>query len=128
MKNDPLQNELRRLLAHLPDAPLSSNFTARVMQAVEREETRSPRRYFFPSGTWRALLPRAAVAAVVLGLAGFAFQRHELSSRRIALAQSVAIVAQAPKPPSVEALKNFDAIRRMSHPAHADTELLALLQ
>jgi hypothetical protein len=29
--------------------------------------------------------------------------------------------------PSVEALKNFDAIRRMSQ-SHADEELLALLQ
>jgi hypothetical protein len=28
--------------------------------------------------------------------------------------------------PGVEALQNFDAIRRMSQPAHADTELLAL--
>jgi hypothetical protein len=36
MKNEP--QELRELLSRLPDAPVSSNFTARVMQAVELEE------------------------------------------------------------------------------------------
>ena len=36
MKDEP--QELRELLSRLPDAPVPSNFTARVMQAVEREE------------------------------------------------------------------------------------------
>jgi hypothetical protein len=30
--------------------------------------------------------------------------------------------------PDVDALKNFDAIRRMSQPARPDNELLALMQ
>jgi hypothetical protein len=124
MKNDPLQNELRELLSRLPDAPVASNFTARVMQAVELEESRRPRRSSF-SWNWHALLPRAAVAAAVIGFSSFAIYQHETYSQRAALAKNVALVAEAQPLPSVEALKNFDAIQRMSQP-RADEELLAL--
>jgi hypothetical protein len=123
---DELQNELREMLSRLPDAPAASNFTARVMQAVDLEESRrsSKRNFIF---NWRAFLPRAAVAIVAVLFAGLTFQHHELNARRDALAKNVALVAQTPMP-SVEALKNFDAIRRMSQPARADDELLALLK
>jgi len=139
MKNEPSNHEspapsdaklearLTAALARLPDAPVPSNFTARLMQAVELEESRGSRRWNFRRN-WRALLPRFAVAAAVIILAGLAFHRHELNTHRAALIQSVALVAQAQPLPSMEALKNFDAIQRMSQPAHADEELLALLQ
>jgi hypothetical protein len=55
------------------------------------------------------------------------FYRHAIYSQRAALAKNVALVAAAQPLPSVDALKNFDAIRRMSQPP-ADEELLALLQ
>ena len=54
------------------------------------------------------------------------FYQHEIDNRRVEIAKSVALVASAQQLPSVEALKNFDAIQRMSQPAHADEELLAL--
>ena len=38
MKKDLIQNELRDLLDRLPDAPMPSNFTARLMQTIELEE------------------------------------------------------------------------------------------
>ena len=38
------------------------------------------------------------------------------------MAKNVALVADTPMP-SVEALKNFDAIQRMSQPAQSDEEL-----
>ena len=128
MTNDPLRNELRKLVSRLPDVPVSSNFTARLMQAVELEETRRLRSWNVLAWNWHALLPRAAAAAVVLGFAGYAFHQHEIASRRTALIKSVALIAQAQPPPSVEVLQNFDAIQRMSQPVHADTQLLALLQ
>jgi negative regulator of sigma E activity len=124
MKNEP--QELRELLSRLSDAPVPSNFTARVMQAVELEEARSARKWNFTGWNWHSLLPRAAIAAVIVAAAGFAFHQHEIYNRRVALAKSVALVAQAEPLPSVDALKNFDAIQRMSQPAHADEELLAL--
>jgi hypothetical protein len=121
MKDEPL--ELRELLSRLPDATVSSNFTARVMQAVEREELQAARTRGW-RWNWHALLPRAAVTTMMVAAAGFTFYQHEISSQRAALAQSVALMAQAP---SVDALQNFDAIQRMSQP-RADDELLALLQ
>lgn len=127
MNNDPIQQELRALLARLPDAPVASNFTARVMSAVELEESR-PLRPWHVTWNWRVLLPRSAVAATVVLLVGLAFHHYELTSQRTALAKNVALVAESLPLPSVDALKNFDVIQRMSQPAHADEELLALLQ
>jgi negative regulator of sigma E activity len=103
-----------------------SNFTARVMQAVELEDARRTHRGNFFNWNWHALLPRFAVAAAVAMVAGFVFYQQGISSRRAALVKSVALVAQAQPLPSVEALQNFDAIRRMNQPMHADEGLLAL--
>ena len=126
MNNEPLQDDrgqLRRLLSRLPDVPVASNFTARVLQAVELEETRhSGWRIFY--WNWRVLFPRVAVTATVVGFAAVAFHQHELSVR-YQKAESVYLVASQPIP-SKEALENFDAIRRMSQTAHPDNDLLAL--
>ncbi len=127
MKDEPNQNELRELrglLSRLPDAPVASNFTARVMQTVELEASRPSRPRLFSAVDWRALLPRFAVAAVVIMAAGLVFQRYEANAHRGQMARNIALVASAM--PSVEALQNFDAIRRMSQPVHADDGLLAL--
>jgi hypothetical protein len=122
-----LESRLSEALARVPDAPVSSNFTARVLQAIEREETpRSQTRSWF--WYWRVFVPRVAAAAVVVGFAGLVYQHHEFS-RRVELARDVALLAQARPVPSVEALKNFDAIQRMSQTTpRADDELLTLLQ
>ena len=122
-----LESRLSEALARVPDAPVPSNFTARVLQAIEREDARGvPTRG--GSWYWRVLVPRVAVAAVVVGFAGLAYQHHEFD-RRVALAKDVALLAQAQPVPSIEALKNFDAIQRLSQtPPRADDELLALLK
>jgi hypothetical protein len=124
MKNEP--QELRELLSRLPDAPLSSNFTARVLQAVELADARRLRRWNPLIWNWHALPPRVAVASVMVIAAGFAFYQHEIYNQRAAIAKSVVLVANAQPLPSVEALQNFDAIQRMSQPARADEGLLAL--
>ncbi len=122
---EKLQNELRELLSRLPNAPVASNFTARVMQAIDLEESRRAQKWNFILN-WHALLPRIAVTTAVVLFAGLTFHHHELASQRSTLAKNVALVAETPMP-SVEALKNFDTIQRMSQP-RADEELLALLQ
>jgi hypothetical protein len=124
MKSDT--QDLRRLLSRLPNAPVASNFTSRVLQAVELEESRASRSRAW-RWNWHLFLPRAAVAAVVVVAAGFAFQQYAMHNQCVAIGRSVAFVTQKPLP-SVEALQNFDAIQRMSQPAHADKDLLALLQ
>lgn len=123
---DELQNELRELLSRLPDAPVASNFTARVMRQIDLEESRRARKWDFILN-WRAFLPRAAVATVAILFGGLTLQHHELNAQRATLAKNVALVAGTPVP-DVDALKNFDAIQRMSQPAHADEELLALMK
>ena len=68
-----------------------------------------------------------AVAAIAICFAGFVVRQHEINGQRAAFAKNVALVAAAQPLPSVEALKNFDTIQRMSQP-RADEELLALMQ
>ena len=121
-----LEARLTDALTGLPNAPVPSNFTARVLDAIEREDAQTARARGWTLN-WRALLPRVVVAAAVLVFAGVSFQRHEANSERIELVKNVALVAAAQPLPSVDALENLDAIQRMSQP-HADEELLALLQ
>jgi len=121
-----LESALQTALDRLPDAPLPSNFTSRVMQAAEREESR--RRTGNWSWNWHALVPRAAIATAVVMLAGLALHQYSLRTQRIALAKNIALAIAGQPVPSPEALENIDAIRRMSRPQHADDELLALMQ
>ena len=126
MKNEPQElRELRQLLSRLPDASVSSNFTARVMQSVERDELQRPRWWHLPAWQWQVLVPRFAVAAAVMMFAGFIVHQYQITNRRAEIANSVRLVAKE-RLPSVDALQNFDAIQRMGRPAHADEELLAL--
>ena len=119
-----IQEQMRRLLSRMPDAPLASNFTARVMQAVEREEMRRAR-WRFLEWDWRLFFPRVAAPATIVCLAAVMFHQHEMSVERRQLADTVVLVAAQPMP-SLDALKNFDAIQRMGQTARPDSDLLAL--
>jgi negative regulator of sigma E activity len=123
--NLELEARLTESLAKIPDAPVASNFTARVLAAVELEETRRSRGWNF-NWNWHAFFPRMAVTAAILVFAGITFQHYEINSQRTLLAKNVAQVTTTQPLPSVDALQNFDTIQRMSQPARADTELLAL--
>jgi anti-sigma factor RsiW len=129
MKNDApeparLDARLNAALRRLPDAPVPSNFTARVLDAIEREESHSAR---VRGWNWRFLFPRVAVAAAVLVFAGTSIERYEVHSHRVALAKNLVLVASA-QSPGVDALVNLDTIQGMSQSGHADNDLLAALQ
>jgi hypothetical protein len=94
------------------------------MRQIDLEESHQVRKWNFIFN-WQRFLPRVAFAAVAILFAGLTLQQHELNVHRVAFDQNVALVARMPMP-DVDALKNFDAIQRMSQPAHADEELLAL--
>ena len=119
-----LEARLNAALRRLPDAPVPSNFTARVLGAIDLEENDSARSHGW---NWRLLFPRVAVAAAVLLFAGVSIDRYEVHSHRVALVKNLALVASA-KTPSVDALENLDAIQGMSQSGHADNDLLAVLQ
>ena len=119
---------LNQLLRNLPDAPLSSNFTARVLQATRASAGRPGYstpfwRQFF--GRW---MPKAAMAGVFLGAGLLAYQQHQVSERR-QLAQGLVQMSELANETSVELLENFDAIQRLNQVPHdADRELIAVLQ
>ena len=118
---------LTAALARISDAAVPSNFTARVLAAIELEEAQAARSRGWMLN-WHRLWPRVAVASAVLMVVGVSLQRHEARSQRTALVKTVAMVAVAHPLPSVDVLENLDAIQRMSRSAHADGELLAALQ
>jgi anti-sigma factor RsiW len=123
-----LESGLSAALDKLPDAPVPSNFTARVLQAIEREDAAARR----PSTNrlrWilRSLLPKAAVAAVIFGAGLLTYQEHT-TAKRAELAQEVKemkIVASGLSVPRPEDLQDFDTIRKVTGP---DPELLILFK
>lgn len=127
MNNEPLQNaqrQLRELLSRLPDAPVASNFTARVLHAIEAEEMRRSG-WHLMGWNWRVFFPRITVTAAAAGIAAVAFYQHEIAAQRHEIGRDVYVVASQPMP-GIEALKNFDAIQRMGQTARPDEDLLAL--
>ena len=115
---------LSRCMMDLPDAPVSSNFASRVLQAVEREVTRDDRvKSIVPFRlNW---LPRVAIACLFLGVGIFSGHEYR-EAKRIEIARDVAVVSSAATFPQ-EWLQDFDAINRLSEPP-VDDELLAALQ
>ena len=115
--------ELSALVNQLPNAPVPSNFTARVLQAIEceaRAETRArePRAVWW----WRVFVPRTAAVLAVAGLGWFAYQQHRAAQR------AEFLHTLATSMPGPETLQDFEVIRRLSPAAEADEELLALNQ
>ena len=118
---------LNAALAQLPDAPIPSNFTARVLQAVEHETAATttvaaPR----SSRWWRVFLPRFAVATLVV-ISGGLFYRHHATVQRQELTNAVQqmVTAESLSDPTV--LADFEVIASLSPTAAvADEKLLAL--
>jgi anti-sigma factor RsiW len=127
---------LNHLLRQLPDAPLSSNFTARVAQAVEKLHAPAPEPWFnrlrnFIPGKW---LPRLSGAALLLCAGLFTYQHHQStqlhqSTARQELARSVAALSEMAMISGIEVLQDFEAIERLAQVPHdVDAELIVALQ
>jgi anti-sigma factor RsiW len=120
---------LNASLSRLPDVPVPGNFTARVLQAIEREAAAELRRrdgrwLIWP---WRRWLPRVAFAAVVVGSAFVSYQQVDAANRR-KLAESVAVVSAVSSLPGPDILKDFDAIQALNSTPPPDEELLLVFQ
>jgi anti-sigma factor RsiW len=120
---------LNAALGRLPDAPVPSNFTARVVQAAEREAAADRRGR---KGNWWRWLrvrwaPKAAFAVMLVGVGLISY--HQVQSvQRKKLAQSVATVSAVSSLPGPEILRDFDAIRVSNPLPPPDEQLLAVLQ
>ncbi len=118
------ESGLSQLLGKLPKTPVSTNFTAGVLQVVERETALAQRERFFhrPKFNW---LPRIAIASAFVG--GVIFSVHQYRSvQRKEIARDIAAVSQAATLPP-EWLQDFEAINHLSQPP-VDDELLAALK
>jgi hypothetical protein len=123
--------ELNQLLEKMPAAPpVASNFTARVLQAVERENA-AQNRQSAASPMWLRLrnwLPKLAVASVLLGLFAVNYHREQVHART-ALARSIVDLTTAMPASDSGLTQDFEPIRRLSDSQpKADTELLALMK
>ena len=121
---------LGRALQALPDAPLSSNFTARVLQAVDLEDSRAERERRAPERSWlRDFWPRVGWAAVAVLLTVVVVHENRVAKRK-QLVRDVAFISQdAAKLPAPEVLEDFDAINQLRQAsAGSDDELLIALQ
>jgi len=124
-----LELGLSDALQKLPDLPVANNFTARVLQAVERgtiaeaRGSESGRKLWWRLPRW---LPRIASATLVITATGslYLYNQSVQAKQREALVQRVARV-QLPSP---EILTNFEAIRIVSATPGPDEQLLALFQ
>lgn len=121
---------LTDLLARLPDAPVPSNFTAQVLQAIEAEPTGSAVPWA-AALNWRQrlgwLAPRLAWAMVLAVAAGLGWNQYHISRRAQAMA-GVVPVLQAAALPDPRLLQDFEAILELSElPSVTDLELLHAL-
>jgi anti-sigma factor RsiW len=117
------ETALSSTLGQMPDAPVASNFTARVLQAVEREE-RSERR---PVRLLWRFLPRLGFAVLAVTLGFFAYQQT-VTARHATYAQSVEAVSDITPTLSPEILENYEAIRALNRTPPPDEQLLILFK
>src|SRR5262245_21950872 len=119
---------LNELLRELPEAPVPTNFTARVLQAAEREQIAAARQPARWQWALRSLWARAAMAAMV-AVAGVLTYSRVIAEREVRLAQkakSVAAVSEVSSLPSPDALLNFEAVRQLNSGPSADRGLLTV--
>jgi anti-sigma factor RsiW len=119
-----VETDLSTMLQRLPDAPVPSNFAARVLKSVERE-TAAPRRQ--ESGwawRWRVFLPRVAGVAAVIGFSLFGYHQYTVAQQ----ARLVRKLAETPAVANPALLEDFEAIQQLGSTPRPDEELLALMK
>jgi anti-sigma factor RsiW len=122
------ESALTDFLDKLPNAPVSSNFTSRVLQAVELEEKKISRAQGRGWAAWRTGLRwvfRSAIAGSLASVALLVSYQYRLSQQ----GESIRNVSVATTTAKLQWLQDFDAINRMSRvQSPADEELLAALR
>jgi len=118
---------LSQALQRLPEAPLSTNFTARVLAEAAKTPASASRRIPLGLPWWRSLLPRLAVAAVVLAAGLVVFHQHQ-AARREQIARDLATLSDMAAVSDPKVMQDFEAIRRLGQVPPADEELIALLK
>lgn len=117
---------LNHLLEQLPDVPVASNFTARVVQAAQREAARPAARPFLQSLRHWLMPRRVAWAGVAVAACVTWFAVHQAeTSARVRRANELVVISRAAVVSDPSVMENFDAIQRL--PYAEDEELFAVL-
>lgn len=128
------EKALEAALQLLPNAPVATNFTTRVLEearAADRETLSTP-----PFGWFQFRFARVAAGLAIVTLSAFLGLRQYRDAQRTAIAESViafsgvADVIASQKSPPAAVFQDFDAIQRLSLPREPemDMELLFALQ
>jgi hypothetical protein len=126
-----LEARLSQSLRTLPDVPVASNFTARVLQTIEAQGYRGKRAAARQIPWWRLWLPRLAGAGAVAMVVYAGIWQSEQKQARQQVAQSLQQVAGLVSAPGLadsanaEIWQDFDVILRMGA-VTADEELLSV--
>jgi hypothetical protein len=114
---------LNELLDRLPQAPVPSNFTARVLEALALDARTVARSSILQRGwRWRLRwLPRVALASGIACVIMLSCQ-HIRSANAMELFKGVALM------PDPDVVMNFDTIRALNRTPAADEELLKIFQ
>lgn len=120
---------LSTALRCLPEPPVPANFMARVWQNLEADERRATTAS--ADAGWRAWLrwPSLATqfACALLVLAVVVMWQGRRARSHTQVARSIEHIAAIAREPSLEVLKDFEAISRLNQPG-ADVELLAAFE
>lgn len=124
------ETALNQTLTRLPDAPLSSNFTGRVLGALVAEEATAARQpsFFHQLRTiFRTRSARLAWALLGITFVWFGLHQYQKASRQ-ELATGLAALANVAALPDPRALQDLDAVQQLSQlPAREDEELFTVL-
>jgi hypothetical protein len=126
---------LTQQLRDVSEAPLSSNFTSLVLQAVEAETNAAHQRASrsfstFWTGWLSRVAPKFALGLLVVGLGVGLFFRQHGHTRNKEVARDVNTFIVAANLPGPEVFEDFDAIRQLQPVSFSSTddELLAALR
>src|SRR5271154_3144433 len=117
---------LNRLLQRLPAAPVSSNFTARLLQSVQSAPARHTWRDWFAPAQWlpESLAGRVAMCSMMVCLGLFSFHESQ-AIHRARMARELAGVSRLAALPPIEWLKDFDTINGIRQVKVGDDDLLS---
>jgi hypothetical protein len=121
---------LSRLLFQSSAPPVSSNFTARLLQAVrERPAPRPIWRQWLSPGQWlpEGWVSRLAMCSLMLFLGLFSFREYQVA-HRAKMAHEMVDVSRLASLPPMGWLKDFDTINRLNQVKGPDDDLLAALK
>ena len=118
---------LSRAMQLLPEAPVPSNFTARVLAEATKAPAASSRPNPIGRAWWRYLVPRMAAVILVL-TSGFVVYHQHQAARREQIARDLATLSAMEGVSDPKVLQDFEAIRRLGQVPPADEELIALLK